>query len=88
MTHLVVEPEHRQGRGRLVPLALAGVTADGVRLGCTRAEFGKLELAQETHFVPGSSAWAAYGPGQVLAWPYYGGLGADGKGADGKGASA
>jgi hypothetical protein len=38
--------------------------------------------------VPGSSAYAGYGPGQVLAWPYYGGLGGAGKGANGKGASA
>jgi hypothetical protein len=76
VTHLVVEPEHRHGLGRLVPLSLAEVTADGVRLGCTRAEFGRLELAEETHFVLGSSAYAAYGPGQVLAWAYYGQLGA------------
>jgi sporulation protein YlmC with PRC-barrel domain len=88
VTHLVVEPEHRQRLGRLVPLALVEVTADGVRLGCTQAEFGRLELAEETHFVPGSSAYAGNGPGQVLAWPYYGGLGGDGKGANGKGASA
>jgi hypothetical protein len=37
VTHLVVEPEHRQGLGRLVPLALVEVRADGVRLGCTLA---------------------------------------------------
>jgi hypothetical protein len=48
VTHLVVEPEHRQGLGRLVPLALVEVRADGVRLGCTLAEFGRLELAEET----------------------------------------
>jgi sporulation protein YlmC with PRC-barrel domain len=88
VTHLVVEPAGRRGLGRLVPLALAEVTAGGVRLTCTLAEFGRLELAEETHFVPGSSAWAAYGPGQVLAWPYYGGLGAGEAGGDGSSASA
>jgi sporulation protein YlmC with PRC-barrel domain len=85
VTHLVVEPEHRQGLGRLVPIALAEVTADGVRLGCTVAEFSELEWAEETHFVPGGSAWAAYGPGRVLAWPYYGGLNVGGVGGDGVG---
>jgi sporulation protein YlmC with PRC-barrel domain len=88
VTHLVVEPERQQGLGRLVPLALAEVTADGVRLRCTLAEFGRLERAGETRFVPGSAAWAAYGPGQVLAWPRDGGLGPGEMGADGKGASA
>jgi hypothetical protein len=66
VTHLAVEPEHRQG---LVPLALAEVTADGVRFGCTLAEFARLDLAEDTHVVPRSSGSAAYDPGQVLARP-------------------
>jgi hypothetical protein len=44
VTHLAVEPEHRQG---LVPPALAEVTADGIRFGCTLAEFARLEQAEE-----------------------------------------
>jgi sporulation protein YlmC with PRC-barrel domain len=72
VTHLVVEPKHRQGLGRLVPLDLISGTAARVRLSCTQAEFTQLDSAEETQFIPGSSGYAAYGPGQVLAWPYYG----------------
>jgi sporulation protein YlmC with PRC-barrel domain len=72
VTHLVVEPKHRQGLGRLVPVDLAEATAGEVRLRCTMVEFEKLGSAEETQFVPGSSGYAAYGPEQVLAWPYYG----------------
>lgn len=72
VTHLVVEPEHRQGLGRLVPLGLVEVTGDGIRLDCTRAAFEKLDPAEQTQFVPGTRGYAAYGPEQVLSWPYYG----------------
>jgi sporulation protein YlmC with PRC-barrel domain len=71
LTHLVVEPKHRHGLGRLVPLDLVSVVAGDVLLRCTLAEFNKLDLGEETQFLPGTSGWAAYGPGQVLAWPYY-----------------
>ena len=37
VTHLVVEPKHRQGLGRLVPLDLVEDTTDGVLLRCTTA---------------------------------------------------
>ena len=72
VTHLVVEPEHRRGLGRLVPLDLVDATAGQVRLRCTQAEFEKLEPAEETRFMPGTSGYAGYGPGQVGYWPYYG----------------
>jgi sporulation protein YlmC with PRC-barrel domain len=72
VTHLVVEPKHRQGLGRLVPLDLVDTSAGGISLGCTLAEFEHLESAEETQFVPGSGGYAAYGPEQVLSWPYYG----------------
>jgi hypothetical protein len=72
LTHLVVEPTHRQGLGRLVPLSLVDVTAGEVRLRCTIAEFQKLDSAEETQFVPGTAGYEAYGPEQVLSWPYYG----------------
>jgi len=72
LTHLVVEPTHRQGLGRLVPLSLVDVTAGEVRLRCTIAEFEKLDSAEETQFVPGTAGYAEYGPEQVLSWPYYG----------------
>ncbi len=77
VTHLVVEPEHRQGLGRLVPLGLVEVTKGGIRLDCTRAAFEKLDPAEQTQFVPGTRGYAAYGPEQVLSWPYYG-LGGEG----------
>jgi sporulation protein YlmC with PRC-barrel domain len=72
LTDLVVEPTHRQGLGRLVPLSLVDATSDEVRLRCTIAEFEKLESAEETEFLPGTAGYAAYGPQQVLSWPYYG----------------
>lgn len=72
VTHLVVEPKHRQGLGRLVPLSLVDATAGEIRLRCTTHEFEKLDSAEETQFIPGSSGYAAYGPEQVLSWPYYG----------------
>ncbi len=70
VTHLVVEPAGRQGLGRLVPLDLVDSTGGEIRLRCTLAEFEKLDAAEETQFVPGTRGYAAYGPEQVLAWPY------------------
>ena len=83
VTHLVVEPEGRQGLARLVPLALAdladlaGDPPGPVRLGCTEAEFMDLPAAEETlaEFVPGYPD-----PVQLLA---PGWQGADGIGVDG-----
>jgi sporulation protein YlmC with PRC-barrel domain len=72
VTHIVVEPKHREGLGRLVPLDLVDATPGEVRLRCTMAEFEKLDSAEETQFVPGSGGYAAYGPEQVISWPYYG----------------
>jgi sporulation protein YlmC with PRC-barrel domain len=73
VTHLVVEPKHRQGLGRLVPLDLIeGDTSGRVRLTCTKAEFEKLDFAEETQFLPGSGGHADYTAGQALSQPYYG----------------
>jgi sporulation protein YlmC with PRC-barrel domain len=72
VTHLVIEPSRRQGLGRLVPLDLVEGDADTIRLRCSLADFQRLDSAEETQFVPGTGADSAYGPGQVLAWPYYG----------------
>jgi sporulation protein YlmC with PRC-barrel domain len=72
VTHLAVEPAHRRGLARLVPVQQAGAAAsDSVALDCTVAQFEALEPAEETLFVPGSRGYAVYGPEQVLAWPYY-----------------
>ena len=76
VTHLVVDPKHRQGLGKLVPLSLVDATSGQIRLRCTEAEFEQLDPAEETQFIPGTSGYASYGPGQVGYWPYYGlGLG-------------
>jgi sporulation protein YlmC with PRC-barrel domain len=72
ITHLVVEPKHRQGLGKLVPLDLVDATPNDVRIRCTTAEFDQLDSAEETQFLPGSSNYSGYGPGQALSWPYYG----------------
>jgi len=72
LTHLVVEPRHRQGLGKLVPVDLAEATPGGVRLRCTFTEFERLDWAEETQFLPGTRGYAEYGPEQVLSWPYYG----------------
>lgn len=72
VTHLVVEPKGRLGLARLVPLDLVDAAAGQVRIRCTLAEFADLESAEETQFIPGSQGYAAYGPEQVLTWPYYG----------------
>jgi sporulation protein YlmC with PRC-barrel domain len=72
VTHLVVEPTGREGLGRLVPLSLVTASAQEVQLACTLAEFAALDSAEETLFVPGTAGYEAYGPQQVLSWPYYG----------------
>src|ERR1039458_959513 len=51
LTHLVVEPRHRAGSGRLVPVDLVESTTDAIRLRCTIAEFEALEDAEETQFL-------------------------------------
>ena len=72
VTHLVVEPGHWwHAPGRLVPLGLADATADQIRLRCTLADFGKLDPAEETQFLPGTPGYPGYDPEQVLWMPYY-----------------
>jgi sporulation protein YlmC with PRC-barrel domain len=83
LTHLVVEHEHGVELARLVPLDLVDATPAGIKIRCTLAEFEQLDLAEETQFVPGTLSDPAYGPGQVLSWPYYGlGPGLAGVGPD------
>jgi sporulation protein YlmC with PRC-barrel domain len=61
VTHLVIEPRHRLGAGRLVPLDLVDATADGIRLRCTVEEFGRLAAAEETELVDGLTDGMALG---------------------------
>ena len=81
VTHLVIEAKHRIGLGRLVPLDLIDTAQGDITLHCDLAAFGKLETAEDTQFMPGSVAYATYGPGQALSWPYYGLGPIDGLGA-------
>jgi len=72
LTHLVIEPEHRAGLGRLVPLDVAEAGVDEVRLRCTLAEFEKLPPAEETDYLPGGSGYEAYAAHEAYYWPYFG----------------
>jgi sporulation protein YlmC with PRC-barrel domain len=71
VTHLVVERKHGRELDRLVPLDLVDATTGEIRLRCTVAEFDELEAAEETHYLPATDTYTGYGPGEVLAWPYY-----------------
>ncbi len=51
ITHLVVEPRHEKGVGRLVPVALVDVMAGDIMLRCTLAEFSGLDPAEEVELV-------------------------------------
>jgi uncharacterized protein YrrD len=72
VTHLVVEPTHRQGLGRLVPLDLIVSSNDDVILRCTLQEFEGLEIAEETNYLPGTVGYRGYAPSTVLPLPYFG----------------
>jgi sporulation protein YlmC with PRC-barrel domain len=52
VTHLAVDPKHRHGPGRLVPVDLADATTGQIRLRCTLAEFQALRPAREIEAVP------------------------------------
>ena len=72
LTHLVVEPQHRSGLGRLVPLDKVEASGDDVRLRYTLAEFDELPSAEETDFLPGGSGYDAYAAHEAYYWPYFG----------------
>ena len=72
VTHLVIEPGHRSGLGRLVPLDLVDSGAGEVHLRCTLEEFEKLPHAEETDFLPGGSGYEDYTQFELYYWPYYG----------------
>jgi sporulation protein YlmC with PRC-barrel domain len=72
VTHLIVEPEHRQGRGRLVPVEWLSSSGGEVNLRCTSTQFDKLDIAEELRFLPGSEGFYGYDAEQALLWPYFG----------------
>jgi len=45
VTHLAVDPKHRPGPGRLVPVDLVDATTGQIRLRCTLAELARSYLA-------------------------------------------
>jgi len=73
LAHIAVEPGHRPGRARLVPIDLVrDAEAAHVRLGCRLEEFRGLPDFRDVVFVPQG---VEYGdPGSGLSWPP-GGLG-------------
>ena len=72
LTHLVIEPEHRSGLGRLVPLEMVETEAGTVRLRYTLAAFEKLPGAEEMDFLPGGSGYQAYAAHEAYYSPYFG----------------
>ncbi len=72
LTHLVIEPEHRSGLGRLVPLDLVTPDPDGVQIDCTIDEFDALPHAEENDFLPGGSGYEDYEAHEAYYWPYFG----------------
>ena len=73
LTHLIVEPEHQRGQGRLVPIDLVTPEPDHVDLRCTRDDFDRLEVVEAVRFLQGIEGYTAsgYGVDDVLLWPYY-----------------
>jgi sporulation protein YlmC with PRC-barrel domain len=72
VSHVVVEPKHRQGLGRLVSLALIDCFSASIVLNCTSDEFDSLARAEETQLLPGTGGRAAYVAGRPLSQPYEG----------------
>jgi sporulation protein YlmC with PRC-barrel domain len=72
VSHLVVEPKHRQGLGRMISWVLLDVSTAGILLKCTSAEFDTFDHAEETLFLPGTGGRAAYVAGHPLPQPYEG----------------
>jgi sporulation protein YlmC with PRC-barrel domain len=74
VSHVIVEPEHRSGLGRLVPVDLiAESTTERVSLRCTTDEFERLPSAEKTQFLQGTEGFQGYEAENMLLWPYFGG---------------
>lgn len=72
VTHLIVEPEHREGLGRLVPVDWVSAHGAELELRCSSSEFDRLEIAEDVRFLPGSEGFYGYDAEQALLWPYFG----------------
>jgi sporulation protein YlmC with PRC-barrel domain len=63
VTHLVIGPDHRDERGRLVPIALVDNAAGALKIRLTKAEFDELDPAEETGLLPDDTGYdQAYNP--------------------------
>ncbi len=79
VTHLVIEPRHRQTAGRLVPIELVDTTAGEVRLRCTLAEFERFDAAEDVELAEGGGYGGGYGDaGAVQGYGDVGGMGVGG----------
>jgi hypothetical protein len=65
VTYLVVEPKHRFGLGRLVPVDQIDIGPHGIRFRGDLAAFAQLESAENVYFMPGSRDW----PGEEIVDP-------------------
>ena len=72
ITHLIVEPRRGHEPARLVPLGLVDSAAGEIRLNCTAAQFDRLDPAEETRFITGSTDVPNYRTTDTVAWPHYG----------------
>lgn len=66
LSYLVVEPKHRRGTGRLVPVDLVAVSNNEIRLHCTKQDFLKLSFAEETIFLSSDGNSSDERVGQML----------------------
>ncbi|HSP36992.1 MAG TPA: hypothetical protein VLR26_04495 [Frankiaceae bacterium] len=70
-THLIVEPRHRTGLGRLVPLDLVTGTTPQIGLTCPLASFERLALGEQVR-LPGSRFDADLAGEDLMTVPFYG----------------
>ena len=82
ITHLAIEPRHREADGRLVPLELVDAAGHEIRLRCTLAEFERLDSAEEVELVADDYGG---GYGQAEAVQGYGNVGGMGVGGSASG---
>lgn len=76
VTHLLVRPAHGRAPSRLVPVSLVeaapAAPASQVLLGCTLAEFGRLDPGEVAEFVQsGGDEYELSGAAPSVSWPYY-----------------
>jgi sporulation protein YlmC with PRC-barrel domain len=67
VTHLVIQPGHRQEDGRLVPVHLVETMHGEIRLHCTRADFDKLDHAAERDLIAGGVSPQIVGSPNITA---------------------